>query len=42
MELRTEESALAEEEPVELDEIREEAAGLASSEEELLLLALFV
>jgi oxaloacetate decarboxylase alpha subunit len=41
VELRTEESALAEEDPVELDEIREEAAGLASSEEELLLLALF-
>ena len=41
VELRTEESALAEEEPVELDELREEAAGLASSEEELLLLALF-
>jgi len=41
VELRTEESALAEEEPVELSEIREEAAGLASSEEELLLLALF-
>src|SRR4051794_34011472 len=41
VELRTEESALAEEDPIELDEIREEAAGLASSEEELLLLALF-
>jgi oxaloacetate decarboxylase alpha subunit len=41
VELRTEESALAEEEPVELSEIREEAAGLAASEEELLLLALF-
>src|SRR3954469_13390063 len=41
VELRTEESALAEEEPVELSEIRAEAVGLASSEEELLLLALF-
>jgi oxaloacetate decarboxylase (Na+ extruding) subunit alpha len=41
VELRTEESALAEDEPMELDELREEAAGLASSEEELLLLALF-
>jgi len=41
VELRTEESALAEVEPLELDELREGAAGLASSEEELLLLALF-
>src|SRR5262249_33999204 len=41
VELRTEESALGEEEPLELSEIREDAAGLASSEEELLLLALF-
>jgi oxaloacetate decarboxylase alpha subunit len=31
----------AEDEPVELDTLREDAAGLASSEEELLLLALF-
>jgi oxaloacetate decarboxylase alpha subunit len=41
VELRTGESALAEDEPLDLDEIRAEAAGLASSEEELLLLALF-
>src|SRR4029077_6417886 len=41
VELRTEESALADEEPMELDAFRQDAAGLASSEEELLLLALF-
>ena len=41
VELRTEENALADDEPMELDELREDAAGLASSEEELLLLALF-
>jgi oxaloacetate decarboxylase alpha subunit len=33
--------AEAEEEPVELDDVRDEAKGLAASEEELLLLALF-
>jgi oxaloacetate decarboxylase (Na+ extruding) subunit alpha len=33
--------AAPEEEPIELDAVREEAAGLAASEEELLLLALF-
>ena len=41
VELRTEENALADDAPMELDALRQDAAGLASSEEELLLLALF-
>jgi oxaloacetate decarboxylase alpha subunit len=41
VEFRTEESAGEEESPLDLESLRREAAGLASSEEELLLLALF-
>jgi oxaloacetate decarboxylase alpha subunit len=41
VELRTEENALPDDEPDDLDTLRADAAGLASSEEELLLLALF-
>jgi oxaloacetate decarboxylase alpha subunit len=41
VELRTDESALDNDAPVELEALRREAAGLASSEEELLLIALF-
>jgi oxaloacetate decarboxylase (Na+ extruding) subunit alpha len=41
VELRADESRPAEDEPLDLEALRAEAAGLASSEEELLLLALF-
>ncbi|MGZ4339292.1 MAG: acetyl-CoA carboxylase biotin carboxyl carrier protein [Gaiellaceae bacterium] len=41
VEFRTEEHALADEAPLDLETLRDEVAGLASSEEELLLLALF-
>ncbi|HEY6962172.1 MAG TPA: acetyl-CoA carboxylase biotin carboxyl carrier protein [Gaiellaceae bacterium] len=41
VDFRTEENALEDEPPVDLDTLREDAEGLASSEEELLLLALF-
>jgi oxaloacetate decarboxylase alpha subunit len=41
VEFRTDENAAAEDAPVDLETLRREAAGLASSEEELLLLALF-
>jgi oxaloacetate decarboxylase alpha subunit len=41
VEFRTDESTLEDEAPVDLETLRREAAGLASSEEELLLLALF-
>ncbi|HEY0417319.1 MAG TPA: acetyl-CoA carboxylase biotin carboxyl carrier protein [Gaiellaceae bacterium] len=41
VDFRTEESALGDEPPLDLEALREHAAGLASSEEELLLLALF-
>ena len=41
VEFRTEESAAEDEAPLDLESLRREAAGLASSEEELLLLALF-
>ncbi|HEU5372851.1 MAG TPA: acetyl-CoA carboxylase biotin carboxyl carrier protein [Gaiellaceae bacterium] len=41
VELRTDESAVEDDAPVDLETLRQEAAGLASSEEELLLLALF-
>jgi oxaloacetate decarboxylase (Na+ extruding) subunit alpha len=41
VEFRTEENAVGDDELLDLETLRDEAAGLASSEEELLLLALF-
>jgi oxaloacetate decarboxylase (Na+ extruding) subunit alpha len=41
VEFRTDEEGVGDEPPVDLDTLRRDAAGLASSEEELLLLALF-